>query len=160
MENASSVSISVPGTSPQSQDAGAGGVALPTSTGAMMAAHSCGVGHCSAMSPDGTASSPEVWGGCGGQQEGCTAHCWLPPSTPSVLLPEGSKDLWPFSPHPLMEHVALGTPELLSAGEKHSPRACGDLTNLGIPCVCWGSPQGRGSVSEGWSTRDGQGLAD
>lgn len=78
MVNASSVSISVAGTSPQSQDAAGGGEELPPSTGAMMAAHGCHVGHCSAVGPD-AATSPGVWGGCGGYQEGCTAHCWLPP---------------------------------------------------------------------------------
>lgn len=65
----------------------------------------------------------------------------------------------PFS-SPTAGTCALGTPGLLCAGEEHSPRACGGLTNLGIPCVCWGSPHGRGSVSEGWSTSNGQGLAD
>lgn len=48
MENESSVSISVAGTSPQSQDAGRRGQTLHTSTGAMVAANARGVGHCSA----------------------------------------------------------------------------------------------------------------
>lgn len=55
---------------------------------------------------------------------------------------------------------ALGTPGLLRAGEKHSPRASEGLTDLGIPYVCWGSPHGRGNVSEGGSASNGQGLAD
>lgn len=71
----------------------------------------------------------------------------------SVLLPAAARTCGPL----LLTHCWNVCPGLLSAGEKHSVRG---LTNLGIPCVCWGSPHGRGSVSEGWSANDGQGLAD
>lgn len=160
MEDASSVSISVAGTSPQSQDAGLGEQMLPTSTGAMMAAHSCGVGHCSAMSPDGAATSPGVWGGCGWHQEGCTAHCCVSPRPPVRPVAGGQQGPVGAFSSPTAGICALGTPELLRAGGKHSAGACADLTNLEIPYVCWGSPHGRGSVSEGGSASDGQGLAD
>lgn len=122
MENASSVSISVAGTSPQSQDAGRRGQTLHTSTGAMVAAHARGVGHCSAVSPDGAATCPGVWGGCGGHQ-GCTAHCWLPPLSAPVCPVAGGQQgpVAPFS-SPTAGMCALGTPGLLSSGKKHSPK--------------------------------------